>query len=89
MKNNDKQMPAFMVFRETALMLKLMPDEQAGQIVKAAVRCFLHGEVAELSGDCAEVLQTAMDGVDKSRMYYEKKSDAGAKGAAARWHKAD
>ena len=81
----QKQMQAFMVFFETALMLKMLPDEDAGKVIKAAVRYFLNGEIVELDGLPAEVAEVARLGVDKSRSLYAQKVEAGRASAAVRW----
>lgn len=85
----EKQMQAFMLFRETALILSFLPDEDAGKIIKAASRFFLTGEVVELGGNLDDVLAQAIDGVNKSISAYEAKVRAGAKGGMAHWHKGD
>lgn len=83
----NKQMQAFMVFSETALMLKMLPDEDAGKVIKAAVRYFLNGEVVKLEGLNEEVAEVARAGIDKSKSMYAQKVEAGKASAAARWGK--
>ena len=83
----EKQMQAFMLFRETALILTFLSNEDAGKVIKAASRFFLTGEVVELGGDLDTVLEQAIAGVNKSAAAYEAKVRAGAKGGNAHWHK--
>ena len=84
--SKEKIMPGYMTYREAALIFSLMPDEEAAKAIKATVRYYLHGEVPELSGAAAEVFDIMRSSIDRGQETYRKKSEAGKKGNAIRWH---
>lgn len=84
--SEEKIMPGYMTYREAALIFSLMPDEEAAKAIKATVRYYLHGEVPVLSGAAAEVFDIMRSSIDRGQETYRKKSAAGKKGNAIRWH---
>ena len=65
MKDTKKDTPGFMLYREAAIMLSLLPDEAAGQVIKAAAFYFLRGtapnDIEETASQVFEVLQESID----------------------------
>lgn len=65
MKDTKKDTPGFMIYREAAIMLSLLPDEAAGQVIKAAAFYFLRGtapnDIEETASQVFEVLQESID----------------------------
>ena len=84
--SEEKIRPGYMTYREAALIFSLMPDEEAAKAIKATVRYYLHGEVPVLSGAAAEVFDIMRSSIDRGQETYRKKSAAGKKGNAIRWH---
>ena len=64
MGNGKKDAPGFMIYREAAIMLSLLPDEAAGQVIKAAAFYFLRGtapnDIEETASQVFEVLQESI-----------------------------
>ena len=65
MKDTKKEIPGFMIYREAAIMLSLLSDEAAGQVIKAAAFYFLRGvvpnDIEETASQVLEVLQESID----------------------------
>lgn len=83
----EKFMPAFMVFKEAALMLSLLTDAEAGEVIKSAIHYYLYGECWEVPPRADPVLAQVLDGIDKSFASYKAKVAGGAKGGNAHWNK--
>ena len=81
-------MPGYMTYREAALIFSLMPDNEAAQAIKATVNYYLHGEMPELSGTPAQVFEIMRASIDRGKVTWRKKSEAGKKGNDVRWGKA-
>ena len=85
MKDTKKDTPGFMIYREAAIMLSLLPDETAGQVIKAAVFYFLRGtvpnDIEETASQVFEVLQESVDRCnDKYKRILTRNTLNGSKG---------
>lgn len=85
--NEEKTMPGFMTYREVALMFTLMPKDEAADVIQAACRYYLYGEVTELHGVAAEALRIEMASIDRGREKYKSQVEGGKKGAGTRYGK--
>lgn len=85
-----RETPGFVIYREAAIMLALMPAEDAAAAIKAACDYFLRGtEPPELDGFAAHVYETLQEGIARSEKKYIEKSERNRKKAENRWKKAD
>ena len=83
---DEKQMPGFLTYREAAIMFSLMDFDDAAAAIKATVDYFLYGTEPDLTGPAAQVFEIQRASIDRGRESYRKKSEAGKKGNAIRWH---
>lgn len=82
-----ENMPAFMTYREAALLYKVLPDADAAAVIKATVDYYLTGDDPGFSGTLAAVFDVMKTGVDKGRSEWQKRSEHGRKAITARWNK--
>ena len=81
-----KDAPGFMVYREAAIMLALIPPEDAAAAIKAACDYFVRGtEPQSLDGYSAHVYETLREGIDRSAKKYQDKAEQNRKSAEKRW----
>lgn len=83
----SKGAPGFMTYREAAIMLTMLPDYEAGRVIKATAAYFLRGEVAELPGVCAQVFETMRGGVDRGLESWRASVEGGRRGGRRRWNR--
>ena len=85
-----KDAPGFMVYREAAIMLALIPPEDAAAAIKAACDYFVRGmEPQSLDGYSAHVYETLREGIDRGAKKYQAKSEQNRKSAEKRWKDAN
>lgn len=68
--NKERQPPGFMLYREPAIMLELMPSEDLENAVRSACKYFLHGKKTEVNGIGGEVANLLFDSIDRDRQKY-------------------
>lgn len=85
--NNADLPPALNIYQESALLLADLDDNDAGQILKAAVTYFFTGELPDdLSSVLYAVFNRIREGLDYSLATWQKRSKAGSTAANKRWH---
>ncbi len=85
-----KEAPGFVVYREAAIMLALIPAEDAAAAIKAACDYFVRGmEPQSLDGYSVHVYETLREGIDRSTKKYQAKSEQNRKSAEKRWQDAN
>jgi len=83
----DKQMPGFMTFREGAVIYTILPDEDAGRLVKAAAVYYLNGTEPDLPEQLRSAFTVMQSGVEHGRESWEKRRMHGKRAAEARWNR--
>lgn len=74
MSDETIEAKGFMIYREVALLLSILPDAEAAKTVKASVRYFLNGELPdELTGMAAEVFNIQREKMERDYDKYVKK----------------
>lgn len=84
-KRLEKDMPGFMLYRESALIFSMMPDDDAAKTIKALSDYYLYGELPALEGRARQIFELAKSGIDRGREAYRQSVENGRKGARIRW----
>lgn len=82
----EKKIPGFMIYREDAVALSLLPDKDASAVIKGAADYFLSGDCPTLTGKSAHVFEHMRESIDRGQEEYKKRVEAGRKGGLARWN---
>ena len=81
-----KEAPGFMVYREAAIMLALIPSEDAAAAIKAACDYFVRGmEPQSLNGYSEHVFAVLREGIDRSTKNYQDRAAKNREKANKRW----
>lgn len=78
-------MPGFMTYRETALIFRLLSDEDAAQAIKAACTYYLTGKEIQVSEQAGEVFSVMKASIDRDFSKYQEKSEKSRKAAHKSW----
>ena len=83
----DIKEPGFFTFRENALMISMISQEQAGEIYIGLCRLFLYGEVLEMSTPQAqEVYDLIAESMERQHEKYVDTVEKNRQNANKRWH---
>lgn len=69
---SEKKPPAIMLFSERLVMLKLLPDEQLGRVIRAAIDLYFDGAISELNQNESLCFELIKDDMQRNNLKYEK-----------------
>lgn len=87
-RKKDGRPAWFKVFRNQRSTVDAVPDEVAGQALKAAFYYADTGEIPEIGTLAAVLFASFREHIDEAYSDYKKASEAGQKGNEMRWGKA-
>ena len=90
MAEKKAEAPGYMLYKEAALMLSILGDEDAGKIIKAACKFFLSGEEPENLPDIATrlIYESIHDAIVKNASKYQKTSERNRRNIEKRYQNA-
>lgn len=77
--------PGFMLYRESAFSLTLVPEQAAGAAIQAACRFFLTGEETDLDGPAGQLYQLIRASIIQNTEKYQRKCEQNRENARKRW----
>ena len=89
-RQRREKVPGFMVYRDAATALALMPDAQAGKAIKQVVRYFTSRvEPEPWDGPEGQVVELLLDAIDRNEEKYRRTVERNRVNACKRWVRAD
>lgn len=77
--------PGFMLFRESAFALTLVPEQAAGAAIQAACRFFLTGEEPDLNGPARQLYELIRASIVQNTEKYQRRCEQNRENARKRW----
>lgn len=69
---SEKKPPAIMLFSERLVMLKLLPDEQIGRVIRAAIDLYFDGVISKLNQNESLCFELIKEDMQRNNLKYEK-----------------
>ncbi|MDY4886191.1 MAG: DUF6291 domain-containing protein [Eubacteriales bacterium] len=87
---NDRERPGFLIYREAAAQLEILPDADAGAVIKATARLFLKGELPDADDSLTPIQRIVFEGIrsalQRDATRYDEVCQKRAEAAAKRWN---
>lgn len=77
--------PGFMLFKESAFALTLVPEQAAGAAIQAACQFFLTGEEPNLDGPARQLYELIKTSIIQNTAKYQRKCAQNRENALKRW----